>query len=140
MGIFDPAFVLEEVCCTNLWREYVMGSIRFNGILLFVSIFPFLLPTISYSVPTLVPTDGRYERELLNKISSLQVPFIENKGQIEGTEVQYYAKTFSGDVFITKAGEIVYSLPNVSTSPDSLRLSEERLPDPLSTHLGDELV
>lgn len=117
-----------------------MGSIRFNGILLFVSIFPFLLPTISYSVPTLVPTDGRYERELLNKISSLQVPFIENKGQIEGTEVQYYAKTFSGDVFITKAGEIVYSLPNVSTSPDSLRLSEERLPDPLSTHLGDELV
>jgi len=51
------------------------------------------------------------KRKLLNKVSSLQIPFIENKGQIEGKRVKYYAKTFGGTVFVTKDGKVVYSIP-----------------------------
>ena len=37
---------------------------------------------------------------ILNKTSSLQIPFIENKGQIENESLRYYAKTFGGTVFV----------------------------------------
>ncbi|MFN3711974.1 MAG: SBBP repeat-containing protein, partial [Alishewanella aestuarii] len=40
------------------------------------------------------------------------MPFIENKGQTD-QEVAYYAKTFGGTLFVTKGGELVYSLPKV---------------------------
>ena len=39
------------------------------------------------------------------------MPFIANNGQVDG-QVQFYAKTFGGTVFVTKDGEIVYSLPS----------------------------
>ena len=51
------------------------------------------------------------KREILNKAYTLQIPFIENKGQIKGESVSYYAKTFGGTVFVTKDGKLVYSLP-----------------------------
>lgn len=51
------------------------------------------------------------KRSILNRVHSLQIPFIENKGQIKDKSVKYYAKTFGGTVFITKDGKIVYSLP-----------------------------
>ena len=47
---------------------------------------------------------------LMNKVSSLQIPFIENQGQIKDNSVKFYANTFAGIVFITDKGEIVYSL------------------------------
>ncbi|MBK3331694.1 hypothetical protein GWK41_01275 [Persephonella atlantica] len=47
---------------------------------------------------------------LQKKLVSLSVPFIQNQGQID-SNVKFYAKTFSGTVFLTKDGEIVYSLP-----------------------------
>jgi len=51
------------------------------------------------------------KREILNKAYTLKIPFIENKGQIKGQSVKYYAKTFGGTVFVTKDGKLVYSLP-----------------------------
>lgn len=49
--------------------------------------------------------------EIIRKTGTLQMPFIANNGQInEG--VCFYAKTFGCTVFVTKEGEIVYSLPN----------------------------
>ena len=51
------------------------------------------------------------KKEILNKAYTLQIPFIENKGQIKDESVRYYAKTFGGTVFITKDGKLVYSLP-----------------------------
>ncbi|MGD9346385.1 MAG: SBBP repeat-containing protein [Candidatus Aminicenantes bacterium] len=50
-------------------------------------------------------------RNILNKSSSLQIPFIENKGQIENDSMKYYAQTFGGAVFVTEKGQIVYSFP-----------------------------
>jgi hypothetical protein len=47
---------------------------------------------------------------VIKKVSGLQIPFIENQGQIKNKSVKFYASTFAGTVFITDKGEIVYSL------------------------------
>ena len=46
------------------------------------------------------------------KLSEVQLPFIANTGQTH-EDVKFYAYTFSGTVFITKKGSIVYSLPEM---------------------------
>ena len=46
----------------------------------------------------------------LRSLNSLKIPFIANKGQVN-RKVAYYAQTFSGTVYITNEGEIVYNLP-----------------------------
>ena len=51
------------------------------------------------------------KREILERISVVQIPFIENKGQIKTDEVKFYAKTFAGTAFVTDKGEIIYALP-----------------------------
>ncbi|MDO8281073.1 MAG: SBBP repeat-containing protein [Thermodesulfovibrionia bacterium] len=48
--------------------------------------------------------------ESAKKIFGIQIPFIENKGQIGESSVVFYANTFAGTVFITDNGDIVYSL------------------------------
>src|SRR3990167_1986315 len=48
--------------------------------------------------------------EFAQKTKKLQMPFIANKGQVD-EQVEFYAKTFGGTVFVTKGGEIVYALP-----------------------------
>jgi len=48
------------------------------------------------------------------KTQKLQMPFIANKGQVD-EQVEFYAKTFGGTVFVTKDGEIVYALSNNSS-------------------------
>src|SRR3990167_83882 len=52
------------------------------------------------------------------KTKKLQIPFIANNGQVD-KQVKYYAKTFGGTVFVTKEGEIVYSLPNNSSDVET---------------------
>ncbi len=55
---------------------------------------------------------GKPSREVvMQKIQTLHVPFIANNGQVD-EQVTFYAKTFGGTVFVTKEGEIVYSLPS----------------------------
>jgi len=53
------------------------------------------------------------KEELITKTKTLQMPFIANNGQVD-EQVAFYAKTFGGTVFVTKEGEIVYSLPEGS--------------------------
>ena len=48
--------------------------------------------------------------EIIQKIQKLQMPFIANNGQTD-ERVKFYANTFGGTVFVTRDGEIVYSLP-----------------------------
>src|SRR5215470_14303218 len=52
--------------------------------------------------PTTEAVGGRLDR--------LAVPFVENAGQSD-PRVAYYAPTFSGTVFVTRQGEVVYALP-----------------------------
>lgn len=48
--------------------------------------------------------------EVVQKTKGLHIPFIANKGQVN-KRVKFYASTFGGTVFVTKDGQIVYSLP-----------------------------
>src|SRR5262245_41879290 len=48
--------------------------------------------------------------EVAGRLDRLTVPFVENTGQSD-PRVAYYAPTFSGTVFVTKEGELVYALP-----------------------------
>ncbi|MBN1106060.1 MAG: SBBP repeat-containing protein, partial [Deltaproteobacteria bacterium] len=59
---------------------------------------------------------GIPHRQIHKKMSALQVPFIANEGQVAG-DVRYYAKTFGGTLFVTRHGEMVYSLPEHSSPP-----------------------
>lgn len=58
--------------------------------------------------------------EQQRQLGSLDLPFIENRGQMDA-RVAYYARTFAGAAFITHDGELVLSLPGKprKTSHDS---------------------
>ena len=46
------------------------------------------------------------------KLAKVQIPFIANQGQGD-KEIKFYARTFAGTVFVTEAGELVYSFPKL---------------------------
>ena len=48
--------------------------------------------------------------ETQQKLKGLRIPFIVNQGQVD-REVRFYAKTFSGTVYVTDQGKMVYQLP-----------------------------
>jgi hypothetical protein len=50
------------------------------------------------------------DRATLDKIAKLSVPFVPNAGQWD-VRAAFAAKTFAGTLFVTKQGELVYSLP-----------------------------
>src|SRR3990167_6970863 len=62
------------------------------------------------------------------KTKKFQIPFIANNGQV-ADRVKFYANTFGGTVFVTKEGEIVYSLPNNSSElgVESLECKNDRI-------------
>ena len=60
----------------------------------------------------LIPQTIHAKAEVIQKMKGLHVPFMANDGQMD-ERVSFYARTFGGTVFVTKDGEIVYSLPKV---------------------------
>jgi len=70
----------------------------FAGVLLLLMVFPVSAST------------DMDRNAVLKKVSGLQVPFIENQGQIGNESVRFYADTFAGTVYVTGSGGIVYSL------------------------------
>ena len=72
----------------------------------------FLIPTVSYSKDgTAVPD----KTKIIAKAAKLQIPFIENQGQVKDKSVRFYANTFAGGVYVTEKGEIVYGLTKVES-------------------------
>ncbi len=65
--------------------------------------------------------DQEANKQVLEKAFKIQMPFIENQGQIPDEHVRFYSKIFGGTVFVTDEGELVYSFtqtePNSSPSP-----------------------
>jgi hypothetical protein len=69
------------------------------------------------------PADKVKEAEkhaVIQKAMKLQMPFIANEGQV-AKEVSFYAQTFAGTVYVTKQGEMVYSLPYLLNSKSEIR-------------------
>lgn len=52
----------------------------------------------------------------LKKIAALSVPFVPNAGQWDA-RAAFAAQTFAGTLFVTKQGELVYSLPGKPEVP-----------------------
>ena len=72
---------------------------------------------------------GKPSNKAVNqKIGKLQIPFIANEGQAD-KKVAFYANTFGGTVFVTKEGEIVYSLPKGSDVENTDCRGELHLPN-----------
>jgi len=46
---------------------------------------------------------------MIYKYQSIEIPFIENIGQIKNDNIRYYAKTLSGAVVVTKDCQLNYS-------------------------------
>ncbi len=53
---------------------------------------------------------GKIPEGTTQKIKCLNIPFVMNEGQMD-LRVRFFAKTFSGTVYVTKQGQIVYQLP-----------------------------
>src|SRR3990167_1707261 len=71
----------------------------------------FLVPSLLTSQSKVM--DKPSKEDVAHKMQSIQIPFVANNGQVNA-QVKFYANTFGGTVFVTKEGEIVYSLPNNS--------------------------
>ena len=56
---------------------------------------------------------GVTKKAIIPKVAKLQMPFIVNQGQVGDERVRFYAKTSGGTVYVTKTGEVVYSLLKV---------------------------
>lgn len=81
-----------------------------------------LMLAVSLISPLLADQEGvskTPKAEVIQKTQKLQMPFIANAGQING-RVKYYVRTFGGSVYVTKDGEIVYSLPKFEGKKESL--------------------
>ena len=74
-----------------------------------------VLATTMLLLPTLIcantPPDAAQKKKILKKAYLMQIPFIENRGQIGNKDVSFYAKTFGGTVFVEKDGTLTYNLP-----------------------------
>jgi len=67
-----------------------------------------VLPTLVFAFNT---SDEAQKEQILKQAYRVQVPFIENRGQVESKEVRFYAKTFGGTIFVEQSGVLTYHLP-----------------------------
>ncbi len=59
----------------------------------------------------------------LQRLSRATVPFVANAGQWDA-RAAFAAQTFAGTVFVTKQGELVYSLPGKPIKDESTQSGE----------------
>jgi hypothetical protein len=87
-------------------------------VFLLLFLFVFLFPGFIHSSQraTKAPVKGEGElkagvvnSDQINKVSALLIPFVENRGQIKDKTVLNYANTFTGGIFVTDKGEIIYN-------------------------------
>ncbi len=101
------------------------------------AVFTVLLLILSTIVSVAIVSEGADsppKTTVVQKIQKLQVPFIANKGQTD-ERVKFYANTFTGTVFVTEDGEVIYSIPDLkSTEPNSI-VSGNHRPVEKSTQL-----
>src|SRR5262245_51243630 len=85
-------------------RRPPMRTLSFRLLATTLAVLPL---AASCSLPTSAPPTPA---EVARQVDRLAVPFVANAGQSD-PRVAYYASTFSGTVFVTKEGELVYALP-----------------------------
>jgi hypothetical protein len=74
-------------------------------------------------------------KQILEKAFKIQIPFIENQGQIADEQVRFYAKTFGGAIYVTKEGEMIYSFIKSGSNHNPRKGYIERKPDSETTQI-----
>ena len=77
--------------------------------------------TLAFGVP-----GQESNKQVLEKAFKIQMPFIENQGQISDEHVRFYAKTFGGALYVTDKGEMVYSFTLVEPKSEQKRKYSRR--------------
>ncbi|MBI5677582.1 MAG: hypothetical protein HZC52_03625, partial [Planctomycetes bacterium] len=113
MGTWNRIFVMPAVLLPTVFLSTNLFSAQID--IGTQSLKPSNLQSTIQNLSSTSIGDPKFEKsELIQKTKKLQIPFIANKGQTD-EKVKFYANTFGGTVFVTKNGEIVYSLPNNSS-------------------------
>ena len=93
--------------------------IRTLGIIITIHVLVSFTGTLTFAAvsPLDKETKSVGNKQILEKAFKIQMPFIENQGQIADEHVRFYAKTFGGTVFVTDQGEMIYSLSMTEPRP-----------------------
>lgn len=85
--------------------NFLRGGRR-NVVIIYVPLFLILfLSPIAFGAPNQGAKAG-----IAEKVFRIQMPFIANEGQIGDEHVRFYATTFTGALYVTNRGEVVYVL------------------------------
>jgi hypothetical protein len=90
---FVPSNKRDRTPCA--WSALTFGSVLISAMLVLLG--------MAWAEATPLETEVR------GQLAGLRVPFIANQGQVDAP-VAYYAPVFAGTLFITRQGELVYSL------------------------------
>src|SRR5687768_5684780 len=90
--------------CMQARRETRMRRWALAPIACLVALGFLLLESGSYEKPQ------TREQRVSERLAAVRIPFVANSGQTDPA-VAYHASTFAGTVFVTRDGQIVYSLP-----------------------------
>ena len=110
---------------TNLTGNMVGHDAKFKVVYPFYrekSIYPKAFGLLSFLILVLVFLLGtawaeKVSEETYQKLRNLRIPFITNQGQMD-EQVRFYARTFSGTVYVTEEGKVVYELPTTKDKKD----------------------
>ena len=81
---------------------------------------------LSFNVAAKVNDDTKITAEFQTKLSTLQIPFIENQGQAH-KRIRYYANTYSGTLVVTQKNELFLSLPKPDKDSNKSVIIKEAL-------------
>ncbi len=96
-----------------------------SGILL-VMLLSLAMPLLAVSSSGAGLSNQKPTREQRTRLGGLDIPFIENHGQVDH-DVAFYARTFAGTAFVTRNGALVLSLPGKRLKPKVNTRAPERI-------------
>ena len=116
----DKSLPDKEGICLELNNFEKRNNIFIMFAIFLLPMFAILFPYAQKNLEASPPSDLKAGQEntsskikkvdVIHKLKNLNMPFITNNGLID-EKVKFYANTFCGTVFVTKEGEIVYSMP-----------------------------
>ena len=93
-----------EIHSSRKIRTKTLGSVFISFALIGIAGICFLC-----FIPAAHGVTADQNKNLHERILKIQMPFVENQGQIADEHVRFYIKTFGGTLYVTDAGEMIYS-------------------------------
>lgn len=98
------------------------------GLTALCCIFISWVPVLFAPTPALANTSDQKLSELSSSMTTLQIPFVANQGQMD-ERVAFSARTLGGTLFVTTEGDLVYSLagPHTDSADRKMAVIREQL-------------